>query len=91
MPVETQADLTALSLLSDAQLWPVAHQRMAEERQLFLEELTERRKHRELTPEEQRLFERLVQEARHIMLVKAEAYRILSQRGHHVFDQGEIR
>lgn len=87
MPPENRVNVAALSLLSDAQLWPVAHQHMQDDGQARLEELAQLRKHRELDPEEQASFEDLMHEAQQIMLSKAEAYRILAQRGHTMFTQ----
>lgn len=85
VPSEWQTDLAALSLLNDAQLWKIAHQRMNDPQQAHLETLAETKKLRALTVEEQSALEHLMQAAQHLMLSKAEASRLLAQRGHVVF------
>lgn len=85
IPLAWQTDLAALPLLSDAQLWKIAHQRMDDQQQARLEALAEAQKHRRLTTEEQNTLDCLMQTAQHLMLSKAEAYRLLAQRGHIVF------
>jgi hypothetical protein len=47
--------------------------------------LAERQKQRELNQKERVELDQLMQEAQHIMLSKAEACRLLAQRGHTVF------
>lgn len=90
MPLDTQLDLAALSLLSDTQLWKIAHQTMDEHKQTRLAELAEVQKHRSLQPDEQTTLDHLMSEAQQIMLYKAEAYRVLAQRGHILFSSAEV-
>lgn len=85
IPAAWQTDLTALPLLSDSQLWKIAHQRMNVQQQSRLEALAEAQKLRTLTAEEHSTLAHLMQSAQHLMVAKAEAYRLLAQRGHTVF------
>ncbi|MEA3338769.1 MAG: hypothetical protein U9R15_02275 [Chloroflexota bacterium] len=78
-------NLTKFSLLNDMQLWKTANLLMSHTHQLRLEELAELQKQRSLTKNEQAELDNLMDEARHIMLYKAEARRILVQRGHIIF------
>ncbi len=91
MPSDTQFDLAALSLLSDPQLWKIAQQTMDEHKQTRLAELAEVQKHRSLQPDEQATLDLLMDEAQQIMLYKAEAYRLLAQRGHILFSSAHIK
>jgi hypothetical protein len=85
MPFDRRIALAALSLLSDPQLWKIAHQTMEPYKQNRLAELAEIQKHRSLHQDEQTTLDSLMNDAQQIMLYKAEAYRILSQRGHLLF------
>jgi biopolymer transport protein ExbD len=85
MPLDTQADLVMLTFLSDTQLWKVAHHTMDKQKQNQLETLAETQKHRVLNAAEQAELDQLMQEAQHLMVAKAEAFRLLAQRGHSVF------
>ncbi len=85
LPSGWQTDLAALTLLSDAQLWKIAHQHMDAQRQTHLETLAEMQKHRSLSHDEQTALDQLMEEAQHLMLSKSEAFRLLAQRGHTVF------
>jgi len=85
LPSTVRAELAALPLLSDAELEHIAHGRMREEDQTLLEMLAEGQKQRSLTTAEEILLAQLLEEAQHLMLRKAEAYRLLARRGHAVF------
>jgi hypothetical protein len=85
LPPDLKSDLNALPLYSDAELWQMAHSMMDEEQQIQLETLTELRKHRPLSEGEHATLAHLMEEAQRVMLRKAEAYRLLARRGHHVF------
>ena len=89
MPLNLRLSLAKLALLNDIQLWKAANSVMNESRQIQLEELAELRKHRSLTEVEHTELDKLTDEAQKIMLCKAEAYRILAQRGHTVFASAE--
>jgi hypothetical protein len=77
--------LTELPLLNDIQLWKTANSVMNSSKQIRLEELAELQKMQSLTESEQSELENLMNEAQQIMLCKAEARRILAQRGHIIF------
>lgn len=85
IPEHLRLSLAKLSLLNDMQLWKTANSVMKKSKQSRLEKLAEIRKSRELTHEEQSEMSGLMDEAQQLMLHKAEARRILSQRGHSVF------
>jgi hypothetical protein len=87
IPPVWQEDLASLALLSDTQLWKIAHQQMDAVHQLHLEQLAEMQKQQPLSPARQHELEELMQEAQHLMLSKAEAARLLAQRGHQVFSK----
>lgn len=80
-----RSNLANLLLLNDIQLWKTANAVMKNSLQIRLEQLAEYQKHRALTETEQSELDRLMDEAQQIMLCKAEARRILAQRGHIVF------
>lgn len=85
IPAPLRAELAALFLLSDAELWTVARSAMDSERQIQLETLAEAQKRRSLTPVEQSALTRLMDRAERVMLRKAEAYHLLARRGYMVF------
>ena len=85
IPPNLRLSLTKLSLLNDIQLWKTANSIMENTRQIRLEKLAELHKHRSLANEEQAELDSLMDEAQQIMLCKAEARRLLAQRGHFIF------
>ena len=85
LPSELRSELVALPLLSETELQNMAGQSMDEEAQAQLETLADLQKHRSLTEAEQTTLDQLTEEARRIMLRKAEVYRLLAQRGHTIF------
>ncbi len=85
IPSSLRAELAALPLLSDAELWTIARSTMNSEQQAHLQALAGAQKHRPLTPVEQSALARLMNEAERVMLRKAEAYRLLARRGYTVF------
>ncbi len=90
IPQNMRSGLAKLSMLSDIQLLRVANSIMEESRQSRLEQLAESRKNRDLSASEQSELDTLMDEARQIMLRKAEARRHLAQRGHSVFTPKEV-
>lgn len=85
LPAEMRSELAALPLQSDAELWQIANGMMSEEQQDQLEALAEQKKSSPLTEAEQTALEQLMEQAQHLMLRKAEAYRLLARRGYKVF------
>ncbi|MBF0452597.1 MAG: hypothetical protein HQK75_17985 [Candidatus Magnetomorum sp.] len=85
IPTSQQLDLSKLLFLNDMQLWKVANMEMASSQQSRLEKLAEEKKHNPLDENESFEIDILMNEAQRILLCKAEAKRILSQRGHMIF------
>ncbi len=85
IPPNFRLSLTKLSLLNDIQLWKAANSVMKNSMQIRLEKLAKLQKYRTLTENEQSELDSLMDEAQQIMLCKAEARRILAQRGHIIF------
>lgn len=90
IPPNLRFDLTKLPLLKDIQLWKIANSIMNNTKQLRLENLAELQKKQSLSEHEQSELDELMNEAQQIMLFKAEAKRILAQRGHSIFKQVEL-
>jgi len=86
LPQKVRSELNRLSLLNDIQLWKAAHSVMESSQQLRLENLAELQKRRELTEAEQAELDSLMDEAGQVMLCKAEARRLLAQRGRATID-----
>ncbi len=82
--------LTKFALLNDMQLWKTANLVMSHAHQLRLEELAELQKQHALIKNEQEELDDLMDEAQYIMLCKAEARRVLVQRGHIIFKSVEL-
>jgi hypothetical protein len=89
LPPKLRSELNKLALLNDIQLWKAANSVMPESQQLHLEKLAELQRHRVLTEIEQSKLDSLMNEAEQIMLCKAEARRLLAQRGHDLFQTVE--
>jgi len=85
IPPDSSLSLAKLSLLNDIQLWKTANSFMKNSQQIRLEKLAEIQKYRSLTNNEQFELDNLMEDAQQIMLCKAEARRILAQRGHTIF------
>ncbi|MDM8524198.1 hypothetical protein QUF80_12580 [Desulfococcaceae bacterium HSG8] len=85
IPANLRFSLTKLSLLNDIQLWKTANSVMKKEHQVRLEKLAQLQKYRVLPDDEQAELDHLMDEAQQLMLCKAEAKRLLAQRGHVVF------
>jgi len=80
----------ALPSINNLQLWEAANSVMSESRQIQLEQFAELQKHRNLTEDEHTELDKLTDEAQKIMLCKAEAGRLLAQRGYTVFASAEV-
>jgi hypothetical protein len=85
LPAAMRSELAVLPLKSDAELWQIANSMMSEEQQDQLEALAEQKKSSPLTEAEQAALTHLMEHAQHLMLRKAEAYRLLARRGYKVF------
>ncbi len=82
LPADLRAELSALMLLSDDELWRVARGEMAVDKQERLEVLTGIREERDLTLDESLEFKSLFAEGETIMVKKAESFRLLTRRGY---------
>lgn len=82
--------LSKFSLLSDVELWKKANSIMGSANQSRLEELAQLQKEKPLNEDEQTELDNLMAKAQRIMLSKAEARRVLAQRGHVVFKSYEL-
>jgi hypothetical protein len=82
---ELRSELLALSLLSDDELWLIAKSMLPDYEQVRFEDLIALQKRDSLSIEDKLELERLMNRAGVIMVRKAEAYRLLSRRGHKVF------
>lgn len=85
LPPEMRSEFAGWLLLSDANLWEIAKSRLEEAKQNALEALIERQKQRQLIDAEQRQLEQLLRESQELLLRKAEAQRLLAQRGIRVY------
>lgn len=85
LPTELRPELAILSVANDAELRRIAENSMPPEQQARLEALAERGKVQSLSETEENALADLMAEARRLMLHKAEAYRLLAQRGYQVF------
>ena len=85
LPPEMRSEFAGWLLLSDANLWEIAQSRFEEAKQIALETLIELQKQRPLVDAEQRQLDQLLRESQELMLRKAEAQRLLAQRGIRVY------
>lgn len=76
--------VAALEFLSDADLWRAARNTLAEAERSRLEELNLKQQRENLTPAEKETLETLLVQYDRAVLLRAEAARILKQRGHDV-------
>jgi len=89
LPTDMRSELAALSLRSDDELWAIARSAMDVRQQARLQALADAKKRRALTASEQSTLAQLMDTAEHVLLRKAEAYRLLARRGHTVFSPPE--
>jgi hypothetical protein len=88
LPADFRQQLEQLPSLSDEQLWNAAHTRVAAEVEGRLDDLSDRRRHGELTNEERQEQAKLLRECDRVMLVRAHAAVLLKQRGHDISELG---
>lgn len=82
LPPDEQAELDALNHLSDDALLTIAHEQMQEDRQLRLKELMERNNLGTISSQERAELTLLVEQGQQLMLRKAKALALLTERGH---------
>lgn len=87
LPQSLRAELAVLTLKSDEQLHAIASAVVDRNSQDRLEALATALKKRPLTTDEQAELERLMDLSYRVMLLKAEAFRLLALRGYKIFPQ----
>jgi plasmid stability protein len=73
-----------LALLNDKELWSAARNRFPDDSKAQLEALNFKQQRAELTPVEKETLEQLVHQYDQAVLLRAEAARLLRERGHEV-------
>lgn len=84
---DEQAELDALTHLSDEALWTIAREQMPEDRQARLQTLMDRNSTGTITESEHEELNRLVEQSQQLMVRKAGAAALLTRRGHQVTPQ----
>src|SRR5258708_16846561 len=84
LPQDEEAELEALSHLSDDELWTIAREQMADELKGRMQDLMDKNSSGKITSEEYRELEGLVERGQRLMVRKSEAAALLTQRGHQV-------
>jgi hypothetical protein len=82
LPPEVEAELQALTWLSDDVLWAVARSRMNSAKQRRWHRLLGKNQHGTLTDPERQELTRLTADGDRLTLCKAHAYLLLKQRGY---------
>lgn len=81
LPPEMRAEFSGWILFSDEQLWGIAKGKLDEAKQITLENLVELQKHADLSLSDQSKLDQIMQESQNLLIYKAEAQRLLAQRG----------
>ena len=84
LPPDLAADVAALALFDDAELWRAARNRLADELSRRAEELHHKRQREGLTAAEAEEIAGLVRQAERVLLLRAAAAQLLHARGHDV-------
>jgi hypothetical protein len=82
LPADELAELRALTYLSDDTLWTIAREQMQTGKQERLSSLMDRNSRGVIVPREHDELEALVESGQRLMLRKAEAMRLLMERGY---------
>jgi hypothetical protein len=82
LPDDERAELEALRFLSDDALWTIAREQMAANKQAQMQTLMDKNTQATITPDEHALLSELVEQGQRLTLRKAEAMKMLIQRGH---------
>jgi hypothetical protein len=91
LPNELVDDMAALALLNDAALWRVARETMPPEHQVKLDELLYKNSEMSLTNSEEQSLSSLMAEYERIVLRRAQAAVLLTQRGYDLSDPAVLR
>jgi hypothetical protein len=84
LPPDEQAELNALSHLSDDALWTIAREQMPEAKQNRLQTLMDKNTQGSLSEAEKVEFDALVDQGQRLMLRKGQAAALLTERGYRV-------
>jgi hypothetical protein len=84
LPADEQAELRALSYLSDDTLWTIAREQMARARQDQIQALMDKNTFGTITESELADLTQLVELGQRLTLRKSEAMRLLMDRGHSI-------
>ncbi len=84
VPPDEAAELAALALLDDADLWRIARTTLSTKEQAELHDLLDRQGAGDLTPAERRRLQELLEAYGRLTLRKAHAYLLLARRGYRV-------
>jgi hypothetical protein len=87
LPHDEQAELHALVYLSDDTLWTIAREKMPTDKQARLQILMDKNNLSDVGDDERDEFNQLVEQGQKLMLRKAQAGSILTQRGYKVTPQ----
>lgn len=85
LPLDMRSEFAGWLLLSDDDLWKIAKRTFEEAKRAALETLIDRQKQQALTDLEQATLEQFLLESQDLMVRKAEAQRLLAQRGIQVY------
>jgi hypothetical protein len=81
---EVARSIVELELLNDEELWRAARNRLSDDVRVQLAALNSKQQREELTPAEKETLEQLVHQYDLAVLLRAEAARLLKERGHEV-------
>ena len=84
LPEDEQNELNALAFLTDTTLWTIAREQMPQSVQDTMQHLMDKNTSGTITANEKTKLESLVENGQRLTLRKAEAVKILIQRGQHV-------
>jgi hypothetical protein len=84
LPPDEQAELDALTHLSDDALWTIAREKMEKEQQERMQILMPRNNMGSISSDEHAELTRLVDQGQRLMLRKGKAMALLTERGHQV-------
>lgn len=84
LPPDEQAELDALTHLSDDALWTIAREQMDAERQERMQILMDRNNMGTISPDEYTELTKLVDQGQRLMLRKGKALALLTEHGYHI-------
>ena len=91
LPPDEQAELDALTHLSDNALWTIAREQMEMEQQERMQVLMTRNNMGTIASNEHAELTKLVDQGQRLMLRKGKAMALLTERGHHIHPEDLAR